>query len=156
MNGVKLAPWRLTHCSCARYFCRRQTAAGSQLSSSCGTQSPRSSTRTLASCPARARAIVPPPAPLPTMTTSKCGSATGHLLHQHVVGPGALETHLGLSAGADGRGEVPVHRLVAADVAPGRGDDPRHGTAADHDRCAVGLEGDDAPPAVELRDPQPA
>src|SRR5919107_2691685 len=142
MNGVKLAPLRLTHCSRARYFCWRQTAAGSQLSSSCGTQSPRSSTSTLASRPARARAIVPPPAPLPTMTTSKCGSATGHLLHEHVVGPRPLETHLGLSAGADGCGEVPVHRLVAADVPPGGGDDPRDAPAADDDGRTVGLEGD--------------
>src|SRR3712207_3636833 len=118
MNGVNVAPLRLTHCSCARYFCLRQTAAGSQLSSSCGTQSPRSSTSTLASRPARARATVPPPAPLPTMTTSKCGSATGHLLDQHVVGPRPLEAHLGLPAGADGGGEVTVHRLVAADVPP--------------------------------------
>src|SRR3712207_818662 len=142
MNGVNRAPLRFTHCSCARYFCLRQTAAGSQLSSSWGTQSPRSSTSTLASRPARARAIVPPPAPLPTMTTSKCGSAMGRLLDQHVVGPRSLEAHLGLSAGADRGGEVAVHRLVATDVPP-RG---RHGAGYDagarEDDRAVGLEGD--------------
>src|SRR5919112_4454306 len=113
MNGVKLAPLRLTHCSRARYFCWRQTAAGSQLSSSCGTQSPRSSRSTLTSRPARARATVPPPAPLPITTTSKCGSATGHLLDEDVVGPRPLQAHLGLAAGRDRAGEVPVHRLVA-------------------------------------------
>src|SRR5919112_2777900 len=102
MNGVNVAPFRLTHCSWARYLRLRQTAAGSQLSSSCGTQSPRSSTSTLTSLPARARAIVPPPAPLPMTTTSKCGSATGHLLDQHVVGARPLETHLRLPARADG------------------------------------------------------
>src|SRR5215217_6126968 len=87
------------------------------------------------------------------MTTSKCGSATGHLLDQDVIGLCAFEAHLRLAACADGGGEVPVHRLVTADVPPRGPHQPGYGAVgADQDGRAVGLEGDHAAAAVELRD----
>src|SRR3978361_1722311 len=109
MKGLNARPFRLTHRSSARYRCAPQTAAGSQFSFSWGTQVPRSSTSTLASWPASALAIVPPPAPLPTRTTSKCWSGTGRLFHQPVVLERTFHAHHRGPHAADGSREVVVH-----------------------------------------------
>src|SRR5436190_15282461 len=134
---------------------------GSQLASSCGTNSPRSTTRMRALVPASACSMVPPPAPLPTMTTSNFSPAIGprhalvDLIHQPLILDGALEAHLGLPPGPDRGGKVAVHRAIPADVLqqPGNRDPAPSPPAHQHDR-AVGLEGDDALAAIELRHAQ--
>src|SRR5215472_2687163 len=64
------------------YFPSTNTVFGSQLPSSLGRKSPRSSSRILLPESASACASVPPPAPVPTMITSKCSATTALLSGQ--------------------------------------------------------------------------
>src|ERR1700712_672046 len=152
MNGRNVRPCPFTHSSSLRYFCCPHTTAGSQFSFSCGSQSPRSSRRIRASLPARARAIVPPPAPLPMITMSKWLSVTDDLFHQPMIVQCAFETHLRLTPRPDCGREVLVHRTISADVTPAGVDDAGNAAVVQHDCAAVGLESDHSTPTVEFRD----
>ncbi len=76
------------------------------------------------------------------------------LIHQALVLHGAFEAHLGRAAVADRATQVAIHRLVAADVAKARQEQPRPALAAGQHEGAVALERDDALAAEELRQAQ--
>ena len=78
------------------------------------------------------------------------------LIHQPLVVDGPLEAHLRLPAFAIDRGEVAIHRLVAADVPKAR--EIRRGSPLPRteDEESVGFERDDAFAAEQLRQPEAA
>src|SRR5262245_399873 len=102
---------------------------------------------------ANARAMVPPPAPLPMMTTSYRSSDMDRsvdLVHQMLVVHGPLQAHLRNSAGLNRPREIAIHGAIAADVAEAWHDQARNAASADDDEQAIRLEGDDALPAEEF------
>src|SRR5215472_15875385 len=103
------------------------TVFGSQLPTSRGRKSPRSSSRILLPEPARACARVPPPAPVPMMITSLCSAtatsfypchaASGARRQHHPQGgsllPAARSDQLKLAGPADRLAPVCRRQLVA-------------------------------------------
>src|SRR5687768_7408961 len=122
-------------------------------------KSPRSTSRMRAPLSASAYAMVPPPAPLPMMTTSKRSSGMDRcvdLVHQPLVHHGPFETHLRRPAVADGGNEIAIHRLIAADIAEARQQQPRQPAAPRQHEETVGFKRDDPLAAVKLGQAQPA
>src|SRR5262245_45996676 len=76
------------------------------------------------------------------------------LVHEPLVFEGALEAHFGHAAVGDGPSEVPIHRLVAADVDETRQDEPRQTLPPRKNEDAVRFETDDALASVQLRNPE--
>src|SRR5687768_9313526 len=113
-------------------------------------KSPRSMIRMRAWESASACAIVPPPAPLPMMTTSNGGIDP---VHQLLVLDRPFEAHFRLAAVQDRLVEIPIHRLVPTDVPDPWNDDTRQPPATDEHEGAIRLEGDDAIPAEDLGQP---
>src|SRR6476620_663212 len=76
------------------------------------------------------------------------------LVHESLVFQRAFEAHLRLTARADRRGEIRIHRAVAANVPEAGQDDSRHTLSAHEDDGTVRLERDDAAEAHEFREAQ--
>jgi predicted permease len=72
------------------------------------------------------------------------------LVHQPLIFQCAFEAHLRLTAGADRRGEIRIHRAIAANVPEAGQDHARQPFAAHENDHTVGFERDDAAAAHEL------
>src|SRR6266850_1535281 len=79
-----------------------------------------------------------------------------NLVHQLLVLDRPLDAHLRNAMLPDGRREITVHRLVAADVAKAGKQQRRQPLAAHEDEQPVGFEGDHAPAPEQLREPESA